>query len=89
MHTNLTEDGVPLTGKYVFNDGDERNLTELLTLKYKEGTTSFLPVKGILNSHGGNVTMRISGDYYSVTTTVHYAPININQPKMYRILSHG
>ena len=60
----FTEDGVPLTGKYVFNDGDETEFNGTIDIEVPEGTTSFLPVKGILNSHGGNVTMRISGDYY-------------------------
>ena len=60
----FTENGQPLSGKYVFNNGEEADFNGTISITVPEGTTSFLPLKGILTASGGNVTMTISGDYY-------------------------
>lgn len=60
----FVEDGLPMTGKYIFNDGEETEFEGTINIEVPEGTTSFLPVKGILDANGGNVVMKISGDYY-------------------------
>lgn len=54
--------GEPISGKYSFNGGEETEFTGTIDIQVPEGTTSFLPIRGILT--GGNVTMTISGDYY-------------------------
>ncbi len=60
---SFSEYGSPLSGKYVFNNGPETDFNETINITVPEGTTSFLPIKGILND-GGSVTMSITGDYY-------------------------
>ncbi len=60
----FTEDGTPLSGKYSFNGGAETAFTGTVNITVPAGTTSFLPIRGILTASGGNVTMTISGDYY-------------------------
>jgi len=60
----FTEDGTPLRGKYSFNGGAETAFTGTVNITVPDGTTSFLPIRGILTASGGNVTMTISGTYY-------------------------
>ena len=60
----FTENGSPLSGKYVFNNGEETEFNGIINITVPEGTSAFYPLKGILNASGGNVTMTISGDYY-------------------------
>jgi len=60
----LTEDGAPLSGTYTFNGEEETAFTGTISITVPPGTTSFLPIKGVLNASGGTVTMAISGTYY-------------------------
>jgi 3-isopropylmalate dehydratase small subunit len=60
----ITENGSPVSGTYVFNDGTPTAFTGEIEITVPAGTTSFLPVKGILTASGGNVNMALSGDYY-------------------------
>lgn len=60
----FTENGSPLSGKYTFNGGEETEFNGTINITLAEGTTSFLPLKGILNATGGDVTMTITGSYY-------------------------
>lgn len=60
----FTEDGTPLSGKYSFNGGAETAFTGTVNITVPAGTTSFLPIRGILAASGGTVTMTISGTYY-------------------------
>lgn len=63
---SFTENGTPLSGKYVFNDGDETDFTGDISITVPEGTTSFLSLKGILlpQSQDSQITMTVSGQYY-------------------------
>ncbi len=61
---SFTENGSPISGKYIFNGGHETDFVGTINITVPNGTTSFLPIKGILNASGGNVTMAISGTYY-------------------------
>ena len=61
---SFTEDGIPLSGRYIFNGGPETEFTGTINITVPEGTTSFLPIRGILDSAGEKVTMAISGTYY-------------------------
>ena len=58
------ENGSPISGSYIFNDGLETAFVGTINITVPVGTTSFLPIRGILSSLGGNVTMTISGIYY-------------------------
>ena len=60
----FTENGSPISGKYIFNGGAETDFVGTINITVPNGTTSFLPIKGLLNASGGNVTMTISGQYY-------------------------
>lgn len=60
----MQENGVDLSGTYSFNGGEETAFTGSINITVPAGTTSFLPIRGILTASGGNVTMTISGDYY-------------------------
>jgi hypothetical protein len=60
----ITEDGSPVSGTYIFNDGTPTAFTGDINITVPAGTTSFLPCKGIITTSGGNVTMTLSGDYY-------------------------
>jgi hypothetical protein len=62
----LQEDGVDLSGYYVFNDGDATAFTGTISISVPDGTTSFLSCKGIFTpaSTTSNITMTFSGDYY-------------------------
>ena len=51
-----------MTGKYSFNGGEETEFNEVISITVPEGTTSFLPIRGIFNQPGA--TMIISGSYY-------------------------
>ena len=61
---SFTEDGSNLSGRYTFNGGAETEFDGTINITVPEETTSFLPIKGVLNASGGNVTMTISGAYY-------------------------
>lgn len=52
-----------ITGKYSFNGGPETVFNETITITVPEGTTSFLPCKGILDATA-DATMTFSGTYY-------------------------
>jgi len=62
----FAEDGQPLCGQYSFNGGEETAFTGTINITVPDGTTSFLPVKGILTpaSQTSIITMTISGTYY-------------------------
>jgi hypothetical protein len=60
----FTENGAALSGTYSFNGGTETAFTGTIAITVPAGTTSFLPIKGILTATGGNVTMTITGSYY-------------------------
>jgi hypothetical protein len=60
----ITEDGTPVSGTYIFNNGEATAFTGDIAITVPAGTTSFLPCKGIITTSGGNVTMTLSGDYY-------------------------
>lgn len=60
----LQENGADLSGTYSFNGGEETAFDGSINITVPEGTTSFLPIRGILAASGGNVTMAISGSYY-------------------------
>jgi len=60
----FTEDGAALSGSYSFNGGTVTAFTGAVNITVPAGTTSFLPIRGILTASGGNVTMTISGSYY-------------------------
>lgn len=60
----FTENGTPISGKYAFNGGPETDFVGSFNITVPQGTTSFLPVKGTLNTFGGNTTMSLSGEYY-------------------------
>jgi hypothetical protein len=60
----LQENGADLSGTYSFNGGEETAFDGSINITVPEGTTSFLPIRGILAASGGNVTMTISGTYY-------------------------
>jgi hypothetical protein len=60
----FTENGTPLSGEYSFNGGTATAFTGTINITVPAGTTSFLPIRGILTASGGNVTMAISGSYY-------------------------
>ena len=62
----FSENGGSLSGKYSFNGGDETDFTDTINITVPEGTTSFLPLRGILSpsSQDSTITMTISGNYY-------------------------
>jgi hypothetical protein len=62
----FTENGTPLSGKYTFNGGAETDFTGAINITVPTGTTSFLPIKGILApvSQNSTITMTITGTYY-------------------------
>ena len=60
----FTENGAVLAGSYSFNGGANTAFTGTITITVPAGTTTFLPIKGILTAAGGNVTMTITGSYY-------------------------
>lgn len=60
----FTEGGADVSGTYSFNGGTETAFTGTISITVPAGTTSFLPIKGILTATGGNVTMTITGSYY-------------------------
>lgn len=60
----FTEGGANVSGTYSFNGGAETAFTGTINITVPAGTTSFLPIKGILTAAGGTVTMTISGTYY-------------------------
>lgn len=62
----FTENGVPVSGKYTFNGGTETDFVGTISITVPTGTTSFLPVKGILSpaSQTSTIGMVISGAYY-------------------------
>lgn len=60
------EDGGSLSGKYSFNGGEETDFTDTINITVPEGTTSFLPLKGILSPsiQTSTITMEIGGNFY-------------------------
>jgi len=60
----FAEGGVSLAGSYSFNGGAATAFTGSISITVPAGTTSLLPIKGVLTAAGGNVTMTISGSYY-------------------------
>ena len=60
----FTENGAVLSGVYSFNGGAETPFTGTFNIVVPVGTTSFLPIKGILTASGGAVKMTVSGTYY-------------------------
>lgn len=60
----FTENGAPLSGTYSFNGGANTAFTGTINITVPTGTTSFLPIRGVLTASGGAVTMTISGSYY-------------------------
>ena len=60
----FTENGAPVSGSYIFNGGEETAFSGTISITVPEGTTTFLPIRGILTTSGGSVTMTISGMYY-------------------------
>lgn len=60
----FTEGGASVSGTYSFNGGAETAFTGTINISVPAGTTSFLPIRGILTTSGGTVTMTISGTYY-------------------------
>lgn len=61
---SFTENGNAVSGKYSFNGGEETDFTETINITVPENTKTFLPIRGILTTFGGVVTMAISGTYY-------------------------
>ena len=63
---SFKENGQPISGKYIFNDGPETDFIGSINITVPEGTTTFLSVKGILNviNQNSTITMTISGQYY-------------------------
>lgn len=60
----FADGGAALSGTYSFNGGAETAFAGTIAITVPAGTTSFLPIKGILAATGGTVTMTISGSYY-------------------------
>jgi hypothetical protein len=62
----FTENGAALSGAYSFNGGTETAFTGSFSVTVPAGTTSFLPIKGILSpaSQTSTIVMTISGTYY-------------------------
>lgn len=62
----FTEDGQPLSGKYSFNGGEETEFTETINITVPDDTTTFLPIRGILEpaSQTSTITMVITGSFY-------------------------
>jgi hypothetical protein len=62
----FTENGAPVSGSYTFNGGEETEFSGTINITVPEGTTSFLPIKGVLSlaSQTSSITMTISGTYY-------------------------
>lgn len=60
----ITENGVPVSGTYIFNDGTATDFTGTINITVPSSTTSFLSCKGILTTSGGNVAITFSGTYY-------------------------
>lgn len=62
----FSEDGGNLSGTYIFNGGTATAFTNTITITVPSGTTSFLPVRGILSpaSQTSTITMTLSGSYY-------------------------
>lgn len=60
------ENGGSLSGKYSFNGGEETDFTDTINITIPNGTTSFLPLRGILSpqSQTSTITMEISGNFY-------------------------
>lgn len=63
---SFKENGQPMTGKYSFDGGPETSFAGSINITVPEGTTSFLPIRGILNTLNpdSTITMTISGLYY-------------------------
>ena len=63
---SFEENGTPIMGKYIFNDGSETEFAGSINIVAPAGTTTFLPIRGILNviNQDSTVTMTISGQYY-------------------------
>jgi len=60
----FTENGSALSGVYSFNGGAETPFTGNFSVTVPAGTTSFLPIRGILTASGGTIKMSVSGSYY-------------------------
>jgi hypothetical protein len=60
----FTEGGAALSGSYSFNGGTVTAFAGTINITVPAGTTSFLPVRGVLTASGGAVTMTVSGSYY-------------------------
>jgi len=60
----FTENGAALSGVYSFNGGAETPFAGTISITVPAGTTSFLPIRGILTASGGTVKMSVSGSYY-------------------------
>ena len=60
----FAENGAPLSGTYSFNGGTVTAFAGTINITVPAGTTSFLPIRGVLTAFGGAVTMTISGTYY-------------------------
>ena len=60
------ENGGSLSGKYSFNGGEETDFTDTINITIPNGTTSFLPLRGILSpqSQTSTITMTIEGTSY-------------------------
>ena len=58
----FTENGVSLSGKYSFNGGAETVFNGTINITVPAGTTSFLPIRGILTpaSQTSTITMAIA-----------------------------
>lgn len=62
----FSENGGSISGKYSFNGGVETDFTDTINITVPAGTTSFLPIRGILSpaSQASTITMSIAGTYY-------------------------
>jgi len=77
---SFKENGNPISGKYTFNGGPETEFVGSININLPAGTTSFLPVKGILNvlNQTSTVTMTINGQYYFRHNNRALAPYKYN-----------
>ena len=62
----FSENGGSISGKYSFNGGEETDFIDTINITVPAGTTSFLPLRGILSplSQTSTITMSISGNFY-------------------------
>lgn len=78
---SFTENGSPVSGEFIFNKGTSQPFSGSINITVPQGTTSCLPVKGILNTNGGNVALTLSGQYYFRHNNIALCDYKLKEPE--------